>query len=291
MRPLEVEPRFPEIFFPGLLEYASLPEFEWSIYALCLRYFESKLLTPGAMNAYLAQVLASYEAHERFLVPVQQPNPGNWMWEETYSTHRSVAALLLDLLGYFPNIQTLPVLDRAMTFSDPRLKHDALISLLRLGQEVDALQVAAVARSSEMRIWLYRKLAELQALEYYPDEYLTQSALAESDMVNWLMYPTELGRPPDEIELGKVVAVDTESDDGRLLYFVFRFRNFEPDWAAKNGWMAGVSGPFLERDAPSPTPYSGTFSAFEAWDSRSPEEHLGEIDSILEQWRAHRGQG
>jgi len=107
-------------------------------------------------------------------------------------------------------------------------------------------------------------------------------------MVRWLVYPTELGRVPDQIELKKVVSVDAGGTDGVLDYYLFRFRTLPPHWAAKNGWMAGVAGPFLQKDGPTTEAQGDTFSEFERWDSRTPEEHVGDVRELLEDWRKRR---
>ena len=56
-------------------------------------------------------------------------------------------------------------------------------------------------------------------------------------------------------------------------YFVFKYRMHEPHWAAKDGWLAGVAGPYDTAGEPCSSG-RGTFSRFEAIDSRSPEEHV-----------------
>ncbi len=157
--------------------------------------------------------------------------------------------------------------------------------MLRLGHEVSSLEITNVASSSEMRNSLYQELEALNRPDLYPEKYRTQAAFAESNMVNWLSYPTELGRVPDEIELGKTIAVETEN--GRLLYYVFRFRALPPHWAAKDGWLAGVSGPFLDASSPSTDSLGETFSTLAAWDSQTPEGHLGDIQEIIERWREY----
>lgn len=93
-------------------------------------------------------------------------------------------------------------------------------------------------------------------------------------MVQWLKFPTELGREPDRLE--KMATFD--SDDGLRLY-VWRFTSFEGEWAA------AVSGPY-ETDAP-PGPVSGpsTFSRFEAWESATAEEHAARAVETLDAWR------
>jgi hypothetical protein len=106
-------------------------------------------------------------------------------------------------------------------------------------------------------------------------------------MVDWLMYPTELNAVPDEIELMKVVTVDTGLTDGIYDYYLFRFRTHEPHWAAKDGWMAGVSGPYLRKDEPTTESLGDTFSSFTKWDAKTPDEHVGDVQELMDRWRHH----
>jgi len=61
-----------------------------------------------------------------------------------------------------------------------------------------------IAANSETRNWFYNALVKMGRSEIYPEEYRNQKSFAESNMVEWLVYPTELGRMPDEIELMNV---------------------------------------------------------------------------------------
>jgi hypothetical protein len=142
-----------------------------------------------------------------------------------------------------------------------------------------------------MRKYLYDELEKLDQSPLFPQEHKAQGAFAESDMVNRLVFSTELGRVPDEIELMAVVPVDTETEAGFLDHYVFRFCTHEPHWAAKDGWVAGVSGPFLRKHAPSTISLGGTFSSFVSWESKTPEEHVGDIQEILQQWHKYHSQG
>jgi hypothetical protein len=148
-----------------------------------------------------------------------------------------------------------------------------------------------VAASPEVRNWLYDKLEDMDRLALFPKQFRTQPAFAESAMVQWLVYPTELGSAPDQIQLAKVVPVDTRGPDGMLDYYVFKFRTFAPHWAAKDGWMAGIAGPFLRKDAPTTVAQGATFSKFESWGAKTPEEHVGDVESLLEEWAAFRKGG
>jgi hypothetical protein len=125
------------------------------------------------------------------------------------------------------------------------------------------------ARDRTTRQVLHDLLKQTERLSVFPREFLTWEAMAEANLIGWLNHPNELASPPDEIELMK--KVPAPGSDGH--YFVFRYRVLEPHWAAKDGWMAGVAGPYdLSGE---PAPYArGTFSRFEAYDSRTPEDHV-----------------
>ena len=127
---------------------------------------------------------------------------------------------------------------------------------------------------------LYDNLARLERSELFPEEFKTQEAFAESDMVNWLVYLTELGKPPDEIQLMKVVEVDTGSEDGVVEFYLFRFRS-AIDGMKDDGWMAGVSGYYKLADKPTTEAHGYTFSAFEKWRDKTPEQHVSDIRSLL----------
>jgi hypothetical protein len=138
---------------------------------------------------------------------------------------------------------------------------------------------------------LWHGLEEVGRLDLFPAKYRSQEALAEGDLVRWLTFGTELGCAPDEIELMRVYRDEGGSGDDGLLFYLFRFRTSEPHWAAKNGWMAGLAGPFRERDAPSPHSLGNTFSTMEPWESKTPEEHAERIAEIVAAYRRQAGGG
>jgi hypothetical protein len=231
---------------------------------------------PEVAQQSVGQVLKEYRRLEDHLRLAQQDEGIAWMWDDDYWAPREHGGVLLDLLGYIPSAEAIEVLRAALSYQDPWLKHFAATSLLRLGEEVSEEDILDIASSAETRNMLYEQLSALGHLDLYPEEFRTQAAFAEGDMVRWLTFPTELARVPDEIELMYVLGVDGGVLKGVLDYYLFRFRTFEPHWAAEDGWMAGVSGPYPRDAEPSPTSPGDTFSHFEPWDSKTPEEHLGE---------------
>lgn len=94
---------------------------------------------------------------------------------------------------------------KAQSLSDPLLQMFAVLGSLRNGQAVDGRVVNTIAASAEARNWLFRGLTDIGRIDLFPPRFFSQEAFAESDMVNWLAYPTELARTPDEIELMKVL--------------------------------------------------------------------------------------
>lgn len=292
---LQRQPHHPDILFPRLLELATNAALADDIYLTTLAYCEKGLLPAARIAGHTDPLLAAYRNERDWLVPRQAGKGDGWLWEEDYQERRNKAALLLDLFGHLSLQEVEADLLQALDYRDARLVYFSLASLLRHAREVPPRALDLVAASPEMRNSLYEKLKGTNRMELFPKRFLTQEAFAESEMVRWLVYPAELGRAPDEIELKKVVAADTGGPDGVLDYYVFRFRTFNPHWAAKNGWTAGVAGPFLRKDAPSPVAYGGTFSKFESWDAKKPEEHVGDIRQLLKEWAQYhareRGEG
>lgn len=135
------------------------------------------------------------------------------------------------------------------------------------------------AQNRETRKVLYDALEHHNKLHLFPQAYRTFEAMAEADLVVWLCHPNELAAPPDEIELMATVAAPGEEFAGQS-YLVFRYRTLPPHWAASDGWLAGVAGPYA-MEGPIPSSAPGTFSRFEAFDSRTPEDHVRETHQQL----------
>lgn len=285
--PLEKSPRHADVFFPDILTYAAKPRMAADIHRLCLAYCTGNALSRELRGKCTDKLLESYAALAKVIGPAQKADGVAWMWTEEYAVPRFDSETLLDLFGYLAAERVEKPLRDALTFKDPRLKHFALVSLLRLGKEVRKSDVEDVARHPDTRNWLHDALKKFGKTALFPAAYRTQKAFAESNMVDWLVYPTELGRVPDEIELMKVVPIDTGLQGGIYDYYVFRFRTKPPHWAAEKGWLAGVSGPFLRGIEPTTEALGETFSSFEKWESKTPDAHVGDTRELLEQWREY----
>ncbi len=105
----------------------------------------------------------------------------------------------------------------------------------------------------------------------FPSKYKTTEMIAESDLTRWLYHGNELGSIPDELELVFEQQVSEDNRKGRC--FLFKFRVHEPHWAASNGWMCGVAGPFWDGDELQFGAES-TFSELSSYNGQSNEQHL-----------------
>jgi hypothetical protein len=144
---------------------------------------------------------------------------------------------------------------------------------LARGEEPQPALLDRYAADRETRKVLFDALDEANRRDLFPSEYLAWEKLAEADLVAWLCHPNELGAPPSEIELATRIPAPGSAPGTNQTCFVFRYRMHEPHWAAKDGWLAGVAGPY-DTAGPPRSSARGTFSRFESFESRTPEEHV-----------------
>lgn len=279
---LERNPAKSHILFPEMLQF-NKTKIGMKIYHICLTCCEAGYLSAATLEGHTFEFLEYYRNIKCKIWPQQKSSGLSWMWEDEYSEWRFHAALLLDLMAFFPAHDIHSELSDALKFSDPRIKLFAAISLLRIRKAIPDSEIEIIAANAETRNWLFRLLSKIERPELFPKKFRTQELFAESDMVNWLIFPTELARVPDEIEFMKIVSIPTPRN-GPLDYYVFRFRTHEPHWSAKDGWTAGIAGPYLQKNAPTQKSYGDTFSRFDPWESKTPEEHVGNIRELLARW-------
>ena len=140
-----------------------------------------------------------------------------------------------------------------------------ILSTLESGKTPSEADINKLAERKHTRRALYEMLDKYGKEALFPQQYMTREAAAEADLAYWLLHPNELGSAPDIIEL--MTKLHRRYEGKKLEYIVFRYKMDEPHWAAKDGWMVGISGPYVEGSrlyswAP------GTFSTFEKYDSK-----------------------
>lgn len=214
----------------------------------------------------------------------QDINYHSWIWDdEEYMYTRGNAGLILDLLGYGRSDASKAELETSIAYyKDNRLKFFALVSLDRRGHNVNTEHFEHVASDDEARGLLFAYLEENQKVDLFPRTYKNQEALSKANMVNWLIYPTELARTPSDIQLLEAITVEYD-DVGPADFYLWKFKSDDDEYWKEKGWMVGLSGPFLRSEAPSMNAYGFTFSAFAQLKDHSNEEHFQKIIDILTQ--------
>ncbi|MDN3581423.1 hypothetical protein [Mucilaginibacter flavus] len=132
--------------------------------------------------------------------------------------------------------------------------------------------VLPFAENMLTRYDVFHLLKEHNKLAIFPIAYYTLVKGAESSLATWLEFPTELDACPDEMEHIKRVTFDFDAEGNQVHYEVFKYRVNAPHWAADNGWMLGVVGPFFDDSEP----YDFAHATFSRVDSTvanvSPED-------------------
>ncbi len=278
---LEENSAYKDILFPDLLNVIDNDYLNSSILLLFLNYLDENQLQAKDYAGYVDKLLSLSKRYRDTVETGLSVNVDVWS-DGGYQHARYEAGIIVDLFGYFNDARVVSELSSYLKVRDNKLKMFAVVSLIKLGQNVEPSVLEEVAADAESRKWLFDNLSSLDREQLYPDKFKTQEAFAESDLVNWLLYPTELGRKPDAIELMRVVEVDSKSEDGMVEFYVFRFKSNHEDWSDK-GWIAGVSGYFPVKHKPSTEAGGYTFSSFEKWEDKTPEQHVAEIRNLIEE--------
>ena len=147
-----------------------------------------------------------------------------------------------------------------------------LYDKLEMGIALVETDVHNFAKALSTREITYKLLSDFNTTEIFPKEFYSIEKGVAGNLANWLEFPTELNACPDEMEHVKRVTFDFDGRNNLVHYEVFKYRIDEPHWAAKDGWMLGVVGPFYDDSKPYDFPNS-TFSRIRRTvDQASPED-------------------
>lgn len=176
-----------------------------------------------------------------------------------------------DICVYLPTDNVKSLLRRLLISPYNRPRFYALDSLLSLGEQVDNAPevVAELAQDVALAKQTYKMLKKHNRLELYPPEYADEEYLAKSDLIQWLLYPSELNKFPDKIERLGTIKVKKEK------YYIYKYQtdseNLPDDF--KNQWLIGWSNE-----------NGGTFSVFAKlsdYEKSTPEKTLKNIANKL----------
>jgi hypothetical protein len=145
-----------------------------------------------------------------------------------------------------------------------------IVQRISSGEVIPESEMLHLVRDPSSRHTLITALVACRRPDLFPASYMTFEKGAESSLVNWLEFPTELGVPPDEIEFVEKVSL---GENGDLDYYVFRYRMMRRHWAKRIGWMVGVSGPYNRESNPYDIPRQ-VFSRFRTIESTSAQSEV-----------------
>lgn len=174
-----------------------------------------------------------------------------------------------DVCKYFVSDAILSALEKLMQVKVNRIRYYALETLLQNGKSIPPQTVAELAEDLEYAELTYRLLEKHGCADLFPAQYATSEYLAKSDLVHWLIYPTELNQPPDEIELLGTVTVKKE------LFHIFKYKSNSKNLTEDlhNVYLIGWSGS-----------EGGTFSNFDKlsdFEKKTPQKTIKHIAKKL----------
>ena len=131
----------------------------------------------------------------------------------------------------------IALLYQALGFNCTAISFYAMTSLLTAGRDVPTDVVTALANDLEFACLTHEVLTAHNKAELFPAELANAVYLAKSDLVHWLVYPTELGKKPDEIEYVGNVTVE------KIPYYIFKYTSDSEnlDDEARGKWLIGWS--------------------------------------------------
>ncbi len=156
-----------------------------------------------------------------------------------------------DVCRYFINDALINALYQALKLKRNNINYFAARTLLSFGADVPEETILLLANDLVYADNTYSMLKMLGKESLFPQELANVEYLAKSNMVNWLVYPTELGKAPDEIEyLGKV-------EVKKEIFHILRFRSDSDNLCEenKNVWLVGWAND-----------EGGTFSNFDLYE-------------------------
>jgi hypothetical protein len=279
----EDNPEVGGMLFPGVLRLAKTDRQRHMLLRMLLDFLEQEAIEPESLADYEEEFLAAFRAEIAFIREHQRESKAGqhaWKWDSPYFEHRDITGIMMEVIGWWGAEKLADALAECGDLTDPHLRLARAFSLLRAGRPVERDEMEWIASHPRERYWLHVKMTEMGLGHELPEICRDQEKLAEGHMVEWLSFPTELRREPDEIEL---VHVETRYSGAKkkgkpIDYYFFRFRvteNSSGDPEENEGWMVGMAGGYERTKGGTVlTEDAATWSDFTGWDEKPLEKHV-----------------
>lgn len=255
--------------FPELFDLLDREAFQEELYRVITSYARAGRIALSDDPEFVSRCLSqSRQAIAQLAAALQQTSLSRTENEQAMRSAEQLE-MLLKLLKFVDSPETEDVFRQTVELDFPSLQIEAATGLIARDQTVEPAFFEEFVQVPHRRARLWDALRKIDRLDVFPESYRNQPALAEAEMVKWLTFLTEMGRPPEQIELLKVHEHD-DPDMGRVQNFFFKFRHAHFD---DGKWFVGVAGPYAV-NAPPTMHADGTFSQFEELEKRDLDSHI-----------------
>lgn len=266
--------------FPELLsDFEPIAKLDTSkkVYELILDYAEHDLLSldehPDFVSFCVRRALAIIEHDMPDIERLKARKKGRSDFSSDRVSQLLAAVdelqMICDLFRFTDSPLVSDVLSDSISAPTPGVQLFTAITMIAKNEGVDDATLESLAARPALRHRLWSLLDRIDRLDQFPTRFGDQQSLAEAELVMWLEFPTEMGRPPQEIELLRVE--ELESQEGvRQTSYVYRFRS---DDFHEGKWLLGLAGPYAS-EGPPRIGARNTFSHFGEYDPHGLEEAI-----------------
>jgi hypothetical protein len=179
---LEKDYSYKDLIFPDLLNVIDHETLDADILLLLLNYLNNNQIQAKDYVSYIDKLLALSKKYRNILEDKQSLNVNTWDDGE-YQNARYKSGIIEDLSGHFYGNQVIAELTNYLKINDQKIRMFSVISLIKLGQNIDSAIVNEIAADVESRKWFFENLQSLRKESIFPSRYKTQEAFAESDII------------------------------------------------------------------------------------------------------------
>ncbi len=154
----------------------------------------------------------------------------------------------VDVCKYYADEKLLKTVLNILQIPVSSVRYYAVETLLKFKKDLPADIIDELAQDLSYAELTYGTFLKYGKEELFPQKFATEEYLAKSDLVHWLIYPTELGKAPYAIELLGDITVKKEK------FYIFKYKSdsqnltddLKDEWLI--GWSSNEGGTFSNFD-------------------------------------------
>ena len=160
------------ILYPGFIKLAGHPGFFDFANDHILMMIDSGVIDRAMLAPYKNEFIKT--ANRLLLIPRQELTDKSYQYLS-----------LVKLLGILKQAETNQLLKKIVDLGDNELRLQALVALLKNGQQVDSRDIYTLATFDKYRLRLYEELKEMGKEKLFPADYLSQKRLGQSKIYEY----------------------------------------------------------------------------------------------------------